>query len=164
MMGLVDKPGSPRSTGNVPSVQTPAEMQPDALMKQMHLPPGMQKPFMAVVVAGMKIMFSDQTHAQVMQQIEQPGPMPQKLGTGVAGLMAMLFKESNRSIAPQLLIPAGVVLMAHAADFLNKSGMAVSPQDFGAAMQIMVETLLRAFKVDPGKVTAAIAAKQGAAQ
>lgn len=142
---------------------TMAQMQPNALIAKMHLPPNMQKPFLAVIVAGMKILFSNSTHQLVLKQIQQPGPMAPKLGQGIAGLMAILFQESQRSISPQLLIPAGIVLMAHAADYLNQSGTApVSVQDFGAAMQVMIETLLKAFKVDPAALQSKVATMQGA--
>lgn len=141
---------------------TMAQMQPDALMAKMHLPPNMQKPFQAVIVAGMKVLFSPSTNSQVMKQIEQPGAMGSKLGQGIAGLMAMLFDQSQRSIPPQLMIPAGIILMSQAAVFLNKSSIPVSVQDFGAAMQIMIETLLKAFKVDPAAVQAKVSTMQGA--
>ena len=81
--------------------------------------------------------------------------MPQKLGQGIASLMAMLFQESQKSIPPQLMVPAGMVLMAHAAEFLTKSGQSVAPEEFGAAQQIMIEAILKAFGVDPAKVAAA---------
>lgn len=140
---------------------TPASMSPQAIMSKMHLPPHMVKPFQAVIVAGMKVLFSDQTHQMVMKQMSGAGPLSQKLGDGIARLMSMLFQESHRSIPPQLLIPAGMVLLAHAADFMNKSGQPVSAQDFGTATQIMVEELLKAFNVDPSKVMANMPGKAG---
>lgn len=139
-------------------IDSQAAVTPQSVMAHMHLPPHMQQPFQAVIVAGMKVLFSQQTHAMVLKQINGPGPMSQKLGDGIAGLMALLFQESQRSIPPQLLIPAGMVLMAHAADYLNKTGNPVTSQDFGLATQVMVESLLKAFHVDPAKLQAHIAA------
>lgn len=151
-MGLIDSASTPAAPNAAPAM--PADLSPDAIMAKMHIPPKMQQPFQAVIVAGMKMMFSPQSHQLMMQHLSGPQPMPQKLGEGIAGLMALLFQQAQRSIPPQMLIPAGMVLMAHAADFLNKSGQPVTAQDFGAAVQIMVETILKAFKVDPAKVLA----------
>ncbi|MFN9959635.1 MAG: hypothetical protein ACK55I_41650, partial [bacterium] len=73
-----------------------------------------------------------------------------KLGMGIAGLMLLLFKESNETIPPQVIIPAGVNLLSRAADFIRKSGIdSITNADVGDAMEIMISTILQKFGVSP---------------
>ena len=136
-------------------LKTDAALSPAAIEAKMHLPPNMQEPFQRIVVAGLKVMFDPQTHHLMLKELSGPGPMPQKLGLGVAGLMALLFQQAQRSMPPQLLIPCGLVLLAHAAEFVAKAGQPLTAQDFGAAAETLTAAILKAAKVDPAKVAAA---------
>lgn len=141
--------GMLQPAGRIPS--------PQQVMSKMHLPKNMVRPFQAVLANGLKIMFDAKTHHLMLDELNKPGPMAQKLGEGIAGLVGLLFQQANRSIAPQLLIPVGMVLMAHAADFLNKAGQTVTPEDYGSATEIMMRTLCKAFKVDYDRAVMALA-------
>jgi hypothetical protein len=140
-----------------------AAITPQSIMAQLHLTPPQAQQIQRIVVAGMKVMFSPQSHNLMTQQLQGPAPMPQKLGQGVAGLMGLLAKESNNTLPPKLMVPAGMVLVAHAADFLRKAGQQVSDVDVGNAIQILIQTLLKSAKLDPN-LSAATAAQppQGA--
>ena len=65
------------------------------------LPPQAQSIVMRVYTAGMKVLFSPQTHGQVVQGFEQQmqqggsADMASHLGTDLANLMLLLFKESK---------------------------------------------------------------------
>lgn len=114
------------------------------------VPPELQEMFERMVLAGMKVMFSRETHEMALQQIVgQPGPMGERLGKAMAGLMSLLFAESGGSLPPQLLIPVGTELLAQAADFLNEAGETVTSDDLAEAMGTMIETMFQAFGVDP---------------
>lgn len=125
-------------------------LNPESIRKQIKMPPELQEAYDRVVLAGMKVLFSKESHQLLMDEIQGQGPVPQRLGEGVAGLMLLLFKESNQTIPPQVIVPAGTELMMQVADFLKKTGlMPVSDQDVGAAMEIMIMKILQAFGVDP---------------
>ena len=66
--------------------------------------------------------------------------------------MALLWQESKQSLPPQLLIPAGMVLVAVAGDFLRQAGEPVTDQDIGGGIEALVTALLQAGGVDPEKV------------
>jgi len=51
-------------------------------------------------------------------------------------------------------VPAGMILMAHAADFLRKSGTKVSDQDIGHGIEMMTDTLMHSAGLDGNKVAA----------
>ena len=137
---------------------------PQAIEAKMHLTPQQSQQLQRIVVAGKKVMYSPQTHHLMQQQMAAPGPIAQKLGQSIAGLLGILMKESQNSIPPKLLIPAGMVLVADAADFLNKSGSPVAPADIGSAIEIMMRAILGQAKVDPDKMAQAAQAHGAAAQ
>lgn len=128
------------------------KLSPDALQQAMNIPEPMKVPLQKVVLAGLKVMFSPQSHGLMQKQLQAPGPMPQKLGQGVAGLVCLLFQQSKRTIPPQLLIPAGVILMGHVVDFLKKAQQPVSGSDVGQGFELMVSEILRAFHLDINQV------------
>ena len=131
-------------------------MTPEGIEAKMALPGKLKQQLDKIVLAGVKMMFSEKTHKLMLDELDKPGPIEQKLAQGIAGLVAMLFQQSQRSIPPQLLIPAGVLLLAHAVQFLKKSGEDVTPEQFGAAMKMVIEIILRQAKVDPEKLRAHI--------
>jgi len=144
---------------------------PESVQSQLHLNPQQKAQLERIVLAGQKVMFSRQSHKLMLDQLNGPGPIDVKLGQGIAGLIGLLMQESKNSLPPNLLIPAGMVLLAHAARFLAESGQPVSDQDIANAMNVMVTAVLNAFGLDADKVAAraggakpAPASKPGARQ
>jgi hypothetical protein len=131
-----------------------SSLSPEALQAKLHLSPQQAGQLQRIVLAGRKVMFSKQSHHMMIEQLQGPGPIAQKLGEGTAGLMALLMQESKNSLPPSLLIPAGMVLLAYAADFLRKSGQKVSDADIGEAINVMTSAILHAGGVDADKLAA----------
>lgn len=122
----------------------------EAIKNNIQMPPELQEAYDRVVIAGMKVMFSKESHKLMLDELQKKGPIGQKLGMGIAGLMLLLFKESNETIPPQVIIPAGVNLLSRAADFIRKSGIdSITNADVGDAMEIMISTILQKFGVSP---------------
>jgi hypothetical protein len=136
------------------SLASSGKLTPQAIQAQMHLNPQQAQQLQRIVLAGQKIMFSKQSHKLLLDQLNGPGTMSMKIGQGVAGLMGLLLKESNNSLPPNLIIPAGMILVAHAAEFLRKAGAEVTDQDIGQAVKIMVTAILHAGGVNADKVAA----------
>lgn len=128
---------------------------PDSVRKQMHVTPQQGEQLDRIVLAGKKAMFSQKSHKLLLEQLQGPGTIDMKLGQGIAGLMALLAQESKNSLPPNLLIPAGMILLAVAADFLKQSGTEVSDQDIASGVRIMTTAILHAVGIDPDKVAAA---------
>lgn len=126
---------------------------PESIQENIKMPPKLQNAYERVVLAGMKIMFNEKTNQMVMKQMQGQGPVSERLGMGIAGLMATLFKESNKTIPPAVIIPAGVYLLAQAADFLKKTQIEnIDDKTIGDAMQIFVEVTIKMFGGDSDKV------------
>ena len=146
--------GSPAGKA-APGRKAPAaasKTSPEAIRAGLHLSGNQGAQLDRIVLAGKRVMFDQRSHKLFLEQLDGPGTTAQKMGQGVAGLMGLLWQESKQSLPPQLLIPAGMVLVAVAADFLKKGGMDVSDQDIAGGIEALVTALLQAGGVDPDKV------------
>jgi hypothetical protein len=132
------------------------------------LPPELEEMYQRVVIAGMKVMFSDESHHLLEKELQGPGTTEEKLGRGLAGLMLLLFKQSNKTLPPQVIIPAGIELMMNAVEYFQKTDkVKISDQDIGHAIQIMLGVLMHAFGAQPNEVfgkAAALSQGQGQGQ
>lgn len=110
-----------------------------------NVPPQMREAYDKLVAAGMKIMFDKSTHKFMKQQMAAEGDMPTKLADGISSLMVMMLKNSKGAFPQQLIIPAGIELMLHAADFAAQGGgERITADDMGAAIQQFVFKLFEA--------------------
>jgi len=140
---IQDKMGRPDGT----------ELSAEEVSKNIKMPPDLQKAYDRTVIAGMKVMFSKESHRVMLEELKKPGPLGERLGKGIAGLMLLLFKESNKTMPPSVIIPAGVKLLMEAVDFLRKSGLEKPTNaDIATGTQIMITTILEKFGVAPDKL------------
>ena len=153
---MTKEAGEPKGSpaGKAAPAKAAGKTSPEAIRAGLHLQPKEAAQLDRIVLAGRKVMFAKQSHKMFLEQLDGPGTIPQKLGQGVAGLMALLVKESKNSLPPTLLIHAGMVLLTHAADFLRKAGQEVTDVDIGNAIKVMVNAVLHAVGIDPEKVAA----------
>jgi hypothetical protein len=129
------------------------ELTTEAVTQNIQMPPELQRAYDRVVVAGMKIMFGKDSHKLMLKELQREGPLAQKLGQGIAGLVLLLYKESNGTMPPAVMIPAGVYLTMQAVDFMRQADLEkVTNQDIGDAMEIMVSTIMEKFGVAPEKL------------
>ena len=158
--GAGEPKGSPAGKA-APADKAPAgKTSPEAIRAGLHLTGNQGAQLDKIVLGGKRVMFDAKTHRMFLEQLDGPGTIAQKLGQGVAGLMGLLWQESRQSLPPELLIPAGMCLVAVAADFLRKGGMDVTDQDVAGGIEALVTALLQAGGVDPDKV-AEIGARGG---
>lgn len=128
------------------------ELTTEAIKQNIKMPPELQEAYERVVIAGMKVMFAKETHRIMLKEMQKPGPIAERLGNGIAGLMLLLFKESNNTMPPQVIIPAGMELLMQAVDFMRQTGMEKpTNEDIGNAIQTMITVIMQKFGVDPGK-------------
>jgi hypothetical protein len=130
------------------------------------IPADLQEAFARIVKAGMKVMFSEETHDLMMEQFSQEGNMEKVLGEGVAGLMLLLFQKSNQTMPAQLLVPAGIYLLSEAADYAEKIMQEPMPPEIMAdSIQVMTDVIFEKMGVPKDKLTAAMdKAEQGGYQ
>ncbi len=117
---------------------------------KMTMPENMRDAYFRVVQAGMALMFSPQTREGAIAALEEPGDMAEKLSKAVTAVISMLFKESNGTIPPQLIIPCSVELLLHLVAVTNKGGMEIPKETVADAMAKMVNSVMQQFGVDAG--------------
>lgn len=142
----------------------PDALSPQAVLAKMHVNPQQKQQLERIIAAGMKVLFDPTTHKLMLDKMNEPGPIEQKIGEGILNLLSTLWQESKQSLPPQLLIPAGLVLVAHVCDFMNKSGSPVTPKQQGDASEIMVNSMLKWGGIDPDKVAAKASGPQAPPQ
>lgn len=126
------------------------ELTLENVKKNIKVPPELQEAYERVVIGGMKVMFSKESHQFMLKEMQGQGPVAQRLGQGIAGLMLLLFKESNETIPPEVIIPAGIELLMQAVDFVRETGMGeITNKDIGDAMEIMMRMILEKFGMKP---------------
>lgn len=122
-----------------------------------NVPPSMREAYDKVVDAGMKIMFDKSTHHLMQEQMAAEGAMDDKLAEGVANLMTMLIQNSSGAFPQQLIIPAGIELLLHAADFAAQGpGEAIDANTMGSAIQKFIFQLFEGSGVNPEQLMAGI--------
>lgn len=138
----------------IPKGQTPKDM---ADAQASAVPPNLQEGFSRVVQAGMKVMFSEETHSTMMEYINKEGDLGKNVGDGMAALMVLLYNKSNAKMPLELLIPAGSYLLWQGMDFIEKvSGEKMTPDIMATAFDEMVTVIMQKFGLDKNKVTAGL--------
>lgn len=99
------------------------------------LTPKMKTGYQQIVVAGMHVLYSDQTHKLLRDQLksaQQSGNIQQGIADGVVKLIALLFKESHGQLAVDAIIPAATTLLCHTLEFAETLKMVEITRDFVA--------------------------------
>lgn len=115
------------------------------------MPENLQNAFERVTVAGMKLFYSKEIQSQLMDDSEKSGQnLATEIGVSATGMISMLQQRSNGTIPPQVMIPAGIYLIAEAADFMDKTGKFPELNDavIGDAIEIFIVSLLQKNGID----------------
>lgn len=136
------------------STQPTTQITSEAMRAKMKLPPAMQGPYQRVVLAGQKIMYSQQMAPQIQALMKGPGTMGDKIGQAVVALIALLIDQSNHTLPPQLIVPSGVEFCTDFAALLRQAGQQVTDQDVAAGMEAMVSQVMQKLGVTPEKLGA----------
>lgn len=128
--------------GAAAASKSSSKLAPDAVMSHMRIPPAQMPIFTRIIRAAMTIVLNDKTHHLLLQALQGPGPIAQKLAEGVNALLKIVFSQGRGALPPELLVPAGVYLVARIANFLNQSGLAqVADDDIGTATQTLIHLI-----------------------
>lgn len=102
-----------------------------------------------IVDAGNQLLFGKDTHYDVMNGLtdDDDTKLADELGKGAISLMSMLFKKSGGTMPQELIIPAGVILLARVSEFLHKTGHKINDEIFHNAV-VMFDSGLKQ-SVDP---------------
>jgi len=95
-----------------------------------------------VVIAGMKILFSDATHNQLFDSLRKDLPLADQLGASAVHIMLIMFQQSKGTMPGEAMIPAGTILLAKAVEYIAKTKMfPVNDAIYMEAVQIFIAGL-----------------------
>lgn len=102
-----------------------------------------------VLSEGNKLLFGKDTHYQLMDSLQGSADISGDLGNGAFNMMGMLLKSSGNSIPGDVILPAGVILLARASEFLNESKtVQVTDDDFEEAAHLFTVKTMNAYDKD----------------
>ncbi|MFA7253837.1 MAG: hypothetical protein WC107_04740 [Patescibacteria group bacterium] len=102
-----------------------------------------------VLNEGNELLFGEDTHYQLMDSLQGSKDISGDLGNGAFNIMSMLIKESGNSIPGDVILPAGVILLARASEFLNESKtVQVTDDDFEEAAHLFTVKTMNAYDKD----------------
>ena len=110
-------------------------------------------PFDRIVKAGKTVIYDPKISEQLLKGIEDSEDLPATIGTGIAGLVLKLRKDSRGSMPPDEMAQAATVILMEALDSLTKAGLVeLSPDLISEATMAMMEPLLVALGVTKEKL------------
>lgn len=123
------------------------------------VPPDLKNTTQRIVLAGKKVMYSDQTHDLMIEQLKEPGEPAVVAGQGMAKLFSLLLQQSqpNEKSAPTLdmnaAFPAMQILLCEGLGFMEEAGIAqVTPELLATATQTMIASMLQMLGITPEKM------------
>lgn len=138
-----------------PSAPTPTKGQMDPMLAKIQqdieskLPPNVKDAADRIIVAGLKILYSPQTHPIVQtlyDKIQKDGFQPTAIATGMVNFLGMIYKASRGKMSVAVAFPAGVVLLCYVLDDLEKTrGLKITQplvKDIGKQMASQMKTML----------------------
>lgn len=94
-----------------------------------------------IVAAGLKLMFSPETNSGIFKGASE-GNVPSRLAMITAGVIAILAKESRGSMPMDVAMPAAMILLLHALDFIATAGaIKITPNIIGQARDALGRVL-----------------------
>lgn len=154
-------PEDPAMMGQEPQQAQGGAVDTKQIEDAIQVPPNLKPAFDRIVLSGMRIMFSKDSHKLLLEQLNKEGPLAQKLTEGIISLMYLLWTQSNKTIPPQLMVPATVVMTLRAFDYLQQAGDPEATKEvLGEALNGAVTGVMERFGVDPNNLEGAL--KEGA--
>lgn len=131
----------------------PVDVAPIIAKATEKVPPKIRPMFDKVVLSGMRIMFDKSSHSMMLEALDKPGPLAKRMSDGMIQLMYLMWKQSNHTIPPQLIVPAAVVLTLKVFQFLQESKEPeATAQVLGDAMEQTVQGILDRFGATEDKL------------
>lgn len=125
------------------------EVTADSVRANMKLPAGMEAAYDKIIKAGLKMMFDPSMQEETLSFIEEANGDPAKMAEGVTAIVVTMFQHSNNTMPPNLIIPAGIELLVHAADVAKAGGQELPKEAVAQAMSEVVKQILTKFGATP---------------
>lgn len=127
------------------------------------LPENLRAAFDRAVVAGQRLMFSEQMKEMIEQLLATQDPPEKKVAEGIAGLMGALMQKSKPQFPPQLVVPVAVELAYEGVQFLTEAGKIepLSEEQMRTAIQATIALVVTKMGAKPEQVRAMMSGQRG---
>lgn len=130
--------------------------------------PQLKKQYLAITVAGMKVILSPQFNQRILQKLKTSQNLIADVSAGVANIIATIYNEVGKNMAPQdkqIFVaasgPASTALMCQLLDIAEKAvGAKVDAGMAAQCAQATVMATMQKFGIDQAKMQQAVAAGQ----
>lgn len=103
-----------------------------------------------IYLAGMKLMYSPETHQLMLQQLQGNDFTAQAVARGIAALITLMYRQSKGSMPIPAIAPAAILLACEALDFLEQTGKEqVTAELLSDVVQQVVAILLQKVGLTP---------------
>lgn len=106
-------------------------------------PPDAKDAVERVVAAGVKMMFAPSMRDELQQAVASQDPTSKALAENVAGLLLLVDQKAGGKVPVAAIFPAGLELLAEAAEAMSAAGRQVSQADYNEAAQMLFVILSR---------------------
>lgn len=121
------------------------------------VPPQFRVAVQKIYLAGMKLMYSPETHQIMTQQLQGSEFPAQAVARGVAALMTIMFRQSKGTMPLPAATPAAILLVCEALDYMEQTKQVqMSPELLSDAVQQVVAILLQKVGLSPDKLMSGI--------
>lgn len=129
----------------------------DAMLNKIAVPPELQDIYQKALLSGMRIMFDSKSHAMMQNELNKKGPLPQKIVEGVMALIYMLWKQSNQTLPPKIILPLTMALTLKVFEYLQRSNEpGVTNEVLGQTLEGVIPAVMKKFGVKPGQAQGAV--------
>jgi hypothetical protein len=101
------------------------------------LPPQDKESVQRAVIAGLKLMFSPQTHKYMLDSLNKEGDIAEKLSNGMMQLITILLQKTKGNIPPNVMIPAAAIMLVNACEYVEKTGGEMNTAIFSEALKML---------------------------
>lgn len=121
------------------------------------VPPQFRVAVQKIYLAGMKLMYSPETHTLMLQQIQgNPNPAD-AVSKGIAALMTIMYRQSKGTMPIPAAAPAAILLVCEALDYLEQTKQVqVSADLLSDAVQRVVAILMQKIGFTPDTMAAGV--------
>jgi hypothetical protein len=95
-----------------------------------------------LVMAGMKLMYSEQGREFLINGLNKKEPVSKKLSSEVLGVISMMFDRANQNVPPDAIPGAMAILIYEVASFMREAGVKVSSEDVQMALKMAMQNLI----------------------
>lgn len=129
------------------------------------IPPNLKDIYDKSILSGMRVMFDKASHKMLLDELEEPGPLATRIANGIIKLVYLLWKQSNYTLPPQIVVPVTLVLTLKAFEFLQQSKDPEATKEvMGEAVADAVQGVMDRFGANQAALPGLLKAQQQGAQ